>query len=77
MKLASTPRMHLLVLPVGTPRLAPPTEIGHISDYVTQDYDESSSLLPGRNVTAFANRKGHFGRSIFYGAQVFYSFFIM
>ncbi|KAH0608969.1 uncharacterized protein H6S33_001197 [Morchella sextelata] len=38
--------------------------------------DESSSLLPGRNITS-ASKRGHIGKAIFYGIQVFYSFFIM
>ncbi|KAA8905507.1 Ctr copper transporter family-domain-containing protein [Sphaerosporella brunnea] len=43
-------------------------------------YTEQSSLLPGTlraNSTAQRRKRGNIGKALLYGAQVFYSFFIM
>jgi len=44
-----------------------------------ESMDESSSLLliSGRSVRSRVVKRGHIGKAIFYGIQVFYSFFIM
>jgi len=39
--------------------------------------EEVSSLLPKRNFVNRSAKKPHVGKALFYGVQVFYSFFIM
>jgi copper transporter 1 len=64
---------------VSTPPLVitpPPTPpCAELTGEDDEDTEESSLLLPG--TTRRRGRRGHLGKALLYGAQVFYSFFIM